>query len=220
VKVVKQVEAADLETGKFLMDLENLRVLPVVGKDPKAKLFKFGGRKKNSIRGDTMMIRAVRPSVDRDDHPDWLYALPNELSSPEKPVGEVRATEHLATDDRMCCREHSHSLDHRHPRDHLKNSKKQQEPLEKTGSPPSASKMEYPHHHGSHQRKADKGKQRITISREQNHQYKVEKITLYQKYLIKLNHITTAVHDNRSIRAKEPLRTRPNNENNKTTEPN
>ena len=140
VKVVKQVEAADLETGKFLMDLENLRVLPVVGKDPKAKLFKFGGRKKNSIRGDTMMIRAVRPSVDRDDHPDWLYALPNELSSPEKPVGEVRATELLATNDRMCCREHGHTLDHRHPRDHLKYRKKQQQPLEKIGSPPSASK--------------------------------------------------------------------------------
>ena len=99
VKVVKQAEAADLEPCKFLMEPEDLRVLPVVGKDPKAKLYKIGGSKKTSIRGDTMMIRAVRPSVDRDDHPDWLYALPNELNSPEKPVGEVRATEHPATND-------------------------------------------------------------------------------------------------------------------------
>ena len=59
----------------------------------------------------------------------------------------------------------------------------------------------------------------MTISREQSHQYKVEKITLYQKYLIKPNHITTTVHDNRSIRAKEPLRTRSDSENNKTTDP-
>ena len=38
VKVTKQAEAADLEPDKFLMELEDLRVLPVVGKDPKAKL--------------------------------------------------------------------------------------------------------------------------------------------------------------------------------------
>ena len=92
VEVERQVEAAD--PGKFLMDLKDLRVLPVVGKDPKAKLYKIGGKKKNAITGGTMMIRAVRPSVDRDDHPDWLYALPNKLSSPEKPVGEVRASEY------------------------------------------------------------------------------------------------------------------------------
>ena len=122
-KVVKQAEAADLEPDKFIMELEDLRVLPVVGKDPKAKLYKIGGNKKTNIRGDTMMIRAVRPSADRDEHPDWLYALPNELNSPERPVGEVRATEHLATNDRMCCSEPE--LDHHHPRDHLKKRKNQ-----------------------------------------------------------------------------------------------
>ena len=50
VKVVKQAEAADLETGKFLMELEDPRVLPVVEKDTKAKLYKIGGNKKTSIR--------------------------------------------------------------------------------------------------------------------------------------------------------------------------
>ena len=59
VKMVKQAGAVDLETGKFLMELEDLRVLPAVGKDPKAKLYKMGGSKKTSIRGGTMMIRAV-----------------------------------------------------------------------------------------------------------------------------------------------------------------
>ena len=137
VKVVKQAEAADLEPGKLLMELEDLRVLPI-GKDPKAKLYKIGGSKKTNIRGDTMTIRAVRPSVDRDDHPDWLCALPNELHSPEKPVGEISATEHPATNDQVCCNEPE--LDHRHPRDHLKKRKNQQQPLENTDSPPSTSR--------------------------------------------------------------------------------
>ena len=68
LEVERQVEAAD--PGKFLMDLKDLRVLPVVGKDPKAKLYKIGGEKKNEIKGGTMMIRAVRPSMDREDYPD------------------------------------------------------------------------------------------------------------------------------------------------------
>ena len=67
-EVAKQDEAED--PGKFLMELEDLRVLPVVGKEPKAKLFRIGRNKKSSIKGGTMMIRAVRPSVDRDDHTD------------------------------------------------------------------------------------------------------------------------------------------------------
>ena len=225
VKVVKQAEAADLETGKYLMELENLRALPVVGKDPKAKLFKIGGNKKTSIRGDTMMIRAVRPSVDRDDHPDWLYALPNELSSPEKPVGEVRAMEHLATNDRMRCREHSLTLDHRHPREHLK-KRKEPQPWEITCSPSSISKTETNlHQYGSQQRKASKSsnrrqtKQRKTTFREPSHQCKVEKLTLYLNYLIKPNHITATVQLNRSLRANEPLIMRSDNDSNKATDP-
>ena len=43
------------------MELKDLRVLPGAGKDPKANLFKLGGKKKIAIKGGTMMIRAVRP---------------------------------------------------------------------------------------------------------------------------------------------------------------
>ena len=206
-KVVKQAEAADLKPGKFLMELEDLRVLPVVGKDPKAKLYKIGGNKKTSIRGDTVSIRAVRPSVDRDHYPDCLYALPNELNSPEKPVGKVSATNHPAANDQMCCSEPE--LDHHHPRDHLKKTKNQQQPLEKTDSPPSTSRKNL-YQYGSRQRKSDKEtnkrqtKQR-KISRKPSHQCKLEKITLYHRHLVKPNHIPTAMHDNRSMRAKEPL---------------
>ena len=33
-----------------------------------------------------MLVRAVIISVDKEGHPDWLYVIPNELISPEKPV--------------------------------------------------------------------------------------------------------------------------------------
>ena len=79
------------------------------------------------------MIGAVRSSVDREDHPDWLYALQNELSSPEKPVGEVRASEYPTVTNRVCNREPE--LGHRHPRDHSKKRTNQQQPLEKADFP-------------------------------------------------------------------------------------
>ena len=47
VEVEKQAESAD--PGKFMMQLKDLKVLPVVRKDPKAQLVKIGGKKKRGV---------------------------------------------------------------------------------------------------------------------------------------------------------------------------
>ena len=58
MKVVKQAEAADLETGKFLMELGDPRVLPVIGKRTR----EHGGRRFSSTIRRTNADETGRPT--------------------------------------------------------------------------------------------------------------------------------------------------------------